>query len=57
MLRTTKLLLPTALLSLTILGLATIYNGGRLNVQWGTHHHFQIEGVTPVNTEDELHSQ
>jgi hypothetical protein len=53
MLKTTWILLPFALLSLTILGLAVIYNGGLVDVQWGTNNRFRIEGVAPNPIEAE----
>lgn len=51
MLKTTKILLPSVLLSLTILGLAVIYNGGLVDVQWGTHNRLRIEGTAPASSE------
>ena len=44
MLRTTRILIPSIIISLTILGLAIIYNGGRMDVQAGEGNRFQIEG-------------
>ncbi|MEO1390942.1 MAG: hypothetical protein AAFV85_26725 [Cyanobacteria bacterium J06634_6] len=45
MLRTNRILIPTIVISLTILGLAIIYNGGSLDVQAGESNRFRIEGV------------
>lgn len=53
MLKTTRILLPSALLSLTILGLAVVYNGGMLDVQWGTNNRLRIEGTEPTELETE----
>jgi hypothetical protein len=47
MLQTTRILLPSVVLSLTILGLAIIFNGGCLDVQVGSDNRFHIEGVEP----------
>jgi hypothetical protein len=55
MLQTTRFLLPSVVLSLTILGLAVIYNGGCLDVQVGTDNRFRIEGVEPFCEKAEPH--
>jgi hypothetical protein len=47
MLQTTRILLPSVVLSLTILGLAVIFNGGCLDVQFGPDNRFHIQGVEP----------
>jgi hypothetical protein len=47
MLQTTRILLPSVVLSLTILGLAVIFNGGCLDVQFGSDNRFRIEGIQP----------
>ncbi|MEM6452172.1 MAG: hypothetical protein AAF703_17900 [Cyanobacteria bacterium P01_D01_bin.105] len=47
MLKTSRFLLPSIVLCLTILGLAAIYGGGLVDVQWGTDKHFRIEGIVP----------
>jgi hypothetical protein len=47
MLKTTRTLLPSVVLSLTILGLAVIFNGGCLDLQFGSDNRFRIEGVEP----------
>lgn len=39
---------PSILLSLTILGLATLYSGGTLDVQAGEGNRLRIEGNGPV---------
>ena len=44
MLRTYQILLSSALLSLTILGLAIIYSGGLMEVQIGPNNLIRIEG-------------
>ena len=44
-------LLPSALLSLTILGLSIIYNGGLIEMEWGPNSRLRIEGVTPKHQE------
>ena len=54
MLKTTRILLPSALLSLTILGLAVIYNGGLVDVQLGADNRLRIEGISPVEATGEL---
>ena len=48
MLKTTRILLPSALLSLTILGLAVVYNGGCVDVQFGPDNRFRVEGIEPL---------
>ena len=49
MLRTTRILVPSAMLSILVLGLAAIYNGGSMEVQWGRDTLIRIEGMqTPV---------
>lgn len=53
MLKTTRILLPSVLLSLTILGLAVIYNGGLVDVQWGPNNSFRIEGIEPIEVDVE----
>lgn len=45
MLRTTRILVPSVTLSLLVLGLAAIYNGGLMEVQWGPDNLIRIEGV------------
>jgi hypothetical protein len=47
MLQTTRILLPSVVLSITILGLAVIFNGGCLDLQFGPENRFRIEGVEP----------
>ena len=47
MLQTTKILVPSVVLSLTILGLAIIYNGGCMDAQFGPDNRFRIEGARP----------
>ncbi|MBE9064053.1 hypothetical protein [cf. Phormidesmis sp. LEGE 11477] len=44
MLRTTRILIPSIVLSLTILGLAIIYNGGCMDAQAGNGRSFRIYG-------------
>ena len=43
MLRTTRILIPFCILSLTTLGLSVIYHGGLMELQWGTDHLIRIE--------------
>jgi hypothetical protein len=47
MLKTTRILLPFTLLSLTILSLAVIFNGGSLDLQLGPDNRFHIESIRP----------
>lgn len=53
MLRTTRILFPSALLSLTLLGLAAIYNGGLVDLRWGPYNRFRVEGVNHHSSESE----
>ena len=48
MLRTTRILIPFVITSLTILGLAVIYNGGCVNAQIGNGQSFQVVGAESV---------
>jgi hypothetical protein len=47
MLRTTKILVPSIVLSLTILGLAVIYKGGCMAFQFGADNSLRLESVNP----------
>ena len=50
MLKITRFLLPSALLSLTILGLAALYSGGVVDVQFGPDDRVRIEGKSSPST-------
>ena len=43
MLRITRILFPFCILSLTTIGLAVIYHGGLMEVQWGQDKLIRIE--------------
>ena len=45
MLRTTHILIPSVILSLTILGLAIIYNGGCMDAMAGEDNRLRIVGA------------
>lgn len=48
MLRTTRILIPTIALSLTILGLAAIYTGSCVDAQAGEDNRLRIAGAEAV---------
>ena len=48
MLRTTRILIPLITISLTILGLAVVYNGGCMDARAGEGHSFSIQGADSV---------
>ena len=52
MLRTTQILVPLCILSLTTLGLSVIYNGGTMEVQWGADKLIRIESLQPNEVKD-----
>ena len=51
MLQTSRILIPSVVLSLTILGLAIIYNGGCMDARAGDGRSFRIYGQNSVCTE------
>ena len=52
MLQTTRILVPSAMFSILLLGLATIYNGCSMEVQWGQDNLIRVEGSECKQTDE-----